>query len=77
MFATLVAQFVHVKSSLHQFAALTARGCTLVETTSVIVSVVRSVCAGIAQAELCKLEMRQQQACTKSAAAYIYPLVYF
>ena len=75
-FAALAALSVHAKSSLHQFTAPAARGCPLVKTTPVTVSATHGVCAGRPQAELCKLGVCQQRACTRSTVViYIYPRV--
>ena len=74
-FAALAALSEHSKSSLHQFAAPAARGRPLVKTTRVTVSATHSVRAGRPQAELCKLGVCQQRACSRSTAIYIYPRV--
>ena len=71
-FVALAALSVHAKSSLHQFAAPAARGYALVKTTPATVSMKQSVRAWRPQAELCKLGVCQQRACTRSAAIYIY-----
>ena len=72
-FAALAALSVHAKSSLHQFAAPVARGCPLVKTTPVTVSATHGVRAGRPQAEIFKLGVCQQRACTRSTSIYIYP----
>ena len=74
-FAARTVQLVHVKSNLYQLAARTAQGGTLVKTIPVSVLVARSVRAGRAQPELSKLKVCQKQACTRSAAVYIYSLI--
>ena len=71
-FAALAALSVHAKSILHQFAAPAARGCPLVNTTPVTVSATHGVRTGRPQAELCKLRVCQERACTRSKTIYIY-----